>query len=272
VDSPAIAFGLQVVSGIGMVVVDVLALTSLQRSLADATLSRAVAAFDAVTTAAVLAASFVAAALLAHAGLTATLIALGLGVPALGVLALPLLRQVDRERLEVVEQRRDRVAALTRANLFEGAPQAVLERLAEVAEPLTLPARTILIRQGDPSDTLWILVRGSLAVRVTGDEAPARQFPTVSAPSYVGEVGLVRGVARTATVRTREECDLLRIDGSIFLDAVATAPPSGSLIQLTGTRWARTVRAGRAPTELTTAPLGFPPGAERPGGASMMTS
>jgi CRP-like cAMP-binding protein len=77
-------------------------------------------------------------------------------------------------------------------------------------------------------------------VRAKGDSPTARQLPTVTAPGYVGEIGLVRGVPRTATVRTREDSVLLRIEGSVFLDALETAPPSAAFIQLTGTRWART--------------------------------
>ncbi len=81
---------------------------------------------------------------------------------------------------------------------------------------------------------------GSLTVRAKGEAPQARQLPAVIAPGYVGELGLVRGVPRTATVRTREDSVLMRIDGKVFLDALDTAPPSAAFIQLTGTRWART--------------------------------
>ena len=95
------------------------------------------------------------------------------------------------------------------------------------------------MREGEPADALWVLVTGSLAVTSSSIE-PGGDLPDVVAPAYVGEIGLLRGVPRTATVTTREAATLLRIDGATFLDALETAPPSAAFTRLTGVRWART--------------------------------
>ncbi len=238
--TPAVAFVLQVASGIGMVIVDVLAITAMQRDLDGGVMSRVLGAFEAIVTAAILFASFVGAAVLSHAGLDAALYLTGIGIPAVAVLGLPILIRGDRRAAAQVAALEPWVEVLGRLDLFTGARRPVLEQLAKAAEEQSVPAGTVIIREGDTADALWILLSGSLAVEASVAGGPERALPTVTAPGYVGELGLVHGVPRTATVRTAEECDLLRIKGSVFIDALESAPPSTAFIQLTGARWART--------------------------------
>lgn len=246
VHSAAPAFLLQVVSGVGMVIVDVLAITALQRDLDGGVMSRVLGAFDAIITAAVLVSSFLMAAVLSNFDVGTALVVTGFGIPVLALLGLPLLVRGDRASAAEVARLEPRVDLLSRLDLFASTSRPVLERLAKAAEERQVPARTVVLTEGEAADALWILVTGSLTVRAKGDSPQARQLPAVTAPGYVGELGLVRGVARTATVRTREDSELLRIDGKVFLDALETAPPSAAFIQLTGTRWARTASGSAA--------------------------
>jgi len=240
VHAPVAAFVLQVVSGVGMIIVDILAITALQRDLDRGVLSRVLGAFDAIVTSAILLASFAVAALLSHSGVVVTLEVTGIAIPVLAVLGLPILVQGDRRTAAEAARIEPTVELLAGLDLFTGANRPVLERLAQAAEPRTVPTGTVLIRQGDPADALWVLVSGVLSVSAAADGGPSRALPSVVAPAYVGEIGLVRGVPRTATVRTEEDCELLRIDGAEFLRALESAPPSTAFVQLTGTRWART--------------------------------
>jgi MFS family permease len=240
VHSPSAAFVLQVVSGVGMVVVDVLAITALQRDLDGGVLSRVLGSFEAIITAAILFSSFVMAAVVAQHGVETALVITGIGVPLLAMVGLPLLVRGDRAAAAEVALLEPRVALLSRLDLFPSTGRAVLERLARAADEQHLPARTVVISEGATADALWVLVSGSLTVRAKGDAPVARQLPVVTAPGYVGELGLVRGIPRTATVRTREDSVLLRIDGQVFLDALDAAPPTATFISLTGTRWNRT--------------------------------
>ena len=80
----------------------------------------------------------------------------------------------------------------------------------------------------------------------TGDDGQSRELPPVTAPGYVGELGLLHDIPRTATVRTQQQSTLLRISGPDFLAAVATSRPSPSLVSVAGVRMARTqTRSGR---------------------------
>jgi MFS family permease len=240
IHSPAAAFVLQMVSGVGMVIVDVLAITALQRDLDDAVMGRVLGAFDAIVIAAILLASFLAALILAHGGLNVVLLVTGIGIPVVALIGMPLLVRGDRVTAAAVALLEPRVELLGSLDLLTGASRTVLERLAKAAEEREISAGTLLIRQGEVADALWVLVTGRLAVSASQPSGEVSAFPDVSAPSYVGEIGLVRGVLRTATVEAAVDSSLLRIDGGVFLAALESAPPSMSFVQLTGTRWSRT--------------------------------
>jgi MFS family permease len=247
VRSPALACALQVVSGAGMIIVDVLAITVLQRDLPRDVLSRVLGIFDTVVLAGILLASLGAGILLAHADVNVALIAVGVGIPAIALAGLRTLLRADRTSAAVAELLRPRVGVLSRLDLLAGADRNTLERLAGAADDVVLPAGRVVIQEGDEPDALWVLTRGELSVYARGDGPEPRELPPVIAPGYVGELGLLHGIPRTATVRTSQECALLRINSQDFLSALEASRPSASLLAVAGTRMARTQNRGLRP-------------------------
>ena len=237
---PAQAAALQAASGAGMVIVNVLAITSLQRDLPRSVLSRVLGILNTIVAGSMLLASLAAGILLAHAGLDVALIAIGAGFPVIGLLGLPALLRADRTSAAVAGRLRSKVTLLSGLDLLAGADRNTLERLAAAAEDVVLPAGSTLIREGDSADALWVLVRGQLSVEAAGDGGQPRELPPVAAPGYVGELGLIHGIPRTATVRTQQECTLLRINGEDFLAALQDSRPSASLLSVAGMRMTRT--------------------------------
>jgi len=247
VRSPALAFVLQAVSGVGMIIVDVLAITSLQRDLPGGVLSRVLGVFDTVVLGGMLLASLATGVLLAHADVTVALVAIGVGIPAIALVGLPTLLRADRTSAAVARQLRPRVELLSALDLLTGADRSTLERLAAAAEQVVLPAGRVVIHEGDDPDALWVLERGELSVCVDDGGPTPRELAPVTAPGYVGEIGLLHGISRTATVRTRRESTLLRIDGEAFLSALQAGRPSPSLLAVAGLRMARTPVGGPRP-------------------------
>jgi CRP-like cAMP-binding protein/predicted MFS family arabinose efflux permease len=239
---PVLAGALQVVSGVGMIIVDVLAITSLQRELPGDVLSRILGIFDTAVLAGILLASLAAGVLLAHADVNVVLLAIGAGIPALGLIGLPALLRADRTAAAAARRLRPRVAVLSMLDLLAGASRGTLERLAAGAEEVVMAPGTVVIREGADADALWILARGELSVSVSGDGTGPEELAPVLAPGYVGELGLLHGIPRTATVSTRTQSALLRIDGADFLSALQDSRPSASLLAVAGTRMARTPR------------------------------
>jgi MFS family permease len=237
---PWMAAVLQVVSGIGMVIVDVLGITSLQRDLPRDTLGRVLGVFDTVILAGILLASLATGILLADAGLDVALALIGIGVPVIGLIGLPTLLRADRTSAAATERLRPLVDLLSELDLLTGADRSMLEQLAAAAEEVSLPAGSVVIREGDEADALWVLTRGALSVSVAGDGPQPRELAPVTAPGYVGELGLMHGIARTATVRTSQDSTLLRIGGEDFLSALETSRPSPTLLAVAGVRLSRT--------------------------------
>ena len=237
---PALAAALQVLSGVGMIIVDVLAITSLQRDLPRDVLGRVLGVFDTVVLAGILLASLATGVLLAHADVNVALVAVGVGIPVLGLAGLRTLLRADRTSAAAAERLRPRVELLSKLDLLAGADRRTLERLAAAAEEVVMPAGQVVIREGDAADALWILADGELSVQAHGDGPEPRELPPVTAPGYVGELGLLHGIPRTASVRTCRDSTLLRIGGPDFLSSLQVSQPSPSLLSVAGTRMART--------------------------------
>ena len=113
-------------------------------------------------------------------------------------------------------------------------------RWATAAVEQEVPVGTVIIREGDEADALWILVTGTLGIEAGSPDGTTVELPDVQAPSYVGELGLLHSRPRSATVTTKQDSTLLRIEGTEFLNALEAAPPSVSLKTLAGVRLART--------------------------------
>lgn len=89
--------------------------------------------------------------------------------------------------------------------------------------PKRFDAGAVLFRQGDPSDVVILIRSGSAEVlRETGDDAIV--LGTVRAGEFVGEMGVLEGRARSATVRAAESVEAEMIERQAFLDRVSAEP------------------------------------------------
>jgi MFS family permease len=241
VHSPAIAVAIQVLRGASTLVVDVLAITSLQRAVPRELLARVFGVFFAFVLGAI-ALGVVITPLIVHAyGLNIALLTMALAPFALGVAGYPALLAIDRKTKARARELEPRVALLESLELFASASRPVLERLAAVATAATFERGTAIIREGDEAAALYVLVEGE--VRVTGrGEAGGeeRLLNVLTAPSYFGEIGVLGRMPRTATVTAVTDCRCDLIDGDALLDALTTTPPSSSLMQNASARLART--------------------------------
>jgi MFS family permease len=237
--SPVEGFFIQLVSGAGMVVVDVVAVTTLQRNTPRQLLGRVMGLALTALIAAQIAGSLVIGPIVQSVGVPDALAGVAIVVPAIGLaVCWPILR-ADRRLAAETSLIGERAAVLGHLDLFTGAGEPVLEQLAATASEVGLPAGAPLLVEGDPSDDLYVLVSGRLAVSA-GD----RPLPDVQAPGYVGELGLLHATPRTATVRAAEDSRLWRIPGADFLQALSSAESSPSLLAVADARLTRTPRAG----------------------------
>jgi MFS family permease len=234
------AMGLQLLSGIGMVIVDVLAFTALQRDLPRDVLGRVLGTVDMLILGSAVLASVLGSALYEQLGLGWALGVIGLAFPTIGLLGLPMLRGLDAEVGRKLAILGPITSLLDGLDLFAGAPRSLIEHLAESAVASTVAAGELVIEQGTPSDALWILAEGTLAVSAVREDGVRVELPDVVAPGYVGELGLMNRTVRSATVVAATECRVLRIPGDDFISALEGAQASPTMLGRAGVRLART--------------------------------
>lgn len=81
--------------------------------------------------------------------------------------------------------------------------------LIQVGSRTELPPGTILINEGQPADTLYILLEGALVVSVSALEG--RQIARLATGEVVGEMSFIDSRPPSATVQTLEESVVLAI-------------------------------------------------------------
>jgi Major Facilitator Superfamily/Cyclic nucleotide-binding domain len=207
----AVAYLALVVVGVGNAIEDVGLFTLLARSASPRSGGRVLGAAEFVIQAGLGAGSVAAPALLHSLGIRGTLALAGGG---LSVLALIHVRRFARfdQAVPAPGQEMDLLRGLA---MFAPLPLAVIELLADDLQPHDFPAGTVAMREGEVGDLFHVIVTGSAAVSVRGEARP----PLVPGDCF-GEIALLRGIPRTATVVANQSLRTLALDRETFLVAV----------------------------------------------------
>lgn len=232
-----VAVAIQILRGAATLIVDVLAVTSLQRSVPSEELARVFGVFWAFVLVAISLGALLTPLFVNHLGLNDALFTMALAPFALGLLGYMSLLRVDATASVTAKALAPKVAILEKLGMFETANRMVLERLASVETDLTFEPSTVIVSEGDAADAMYVLEDGEVEVRAHAEPGtPDRVICTLTAPNYFGEIGVIEGIPRTATVAAITECRCARIEGSDLLEALTVAGPSASLTGATRTR------------------------------------
>lgn len=98
--------------------------------------------------------------------------------------------------------------------LFQGLEELDLKKISEVVKQRTLPAGTCLFKEGDHGDAFYLLKEGTVEVYKSdnGAEKLVTKISHSDESNFFGEMALIEGVARNATIKTASECKVLEID------------------------------------------------------------
>jgi MFS family permease len=235
--SPSLVFAIQIVRGAATLVVDVMAITSLQRTVPSEELARVFGVFFAFVLGSICLGALITPQIVSAFGLNSALFIMAFVPFGLGLLGYRSLHRIDRAASLQARALAPRVAVLEQLDMFASASRLVLERLAEAESDVDFAASTPIIVEGDPADAMYVLTAGEVEVRSRGEQGgPERLICTLQAPSYFGELGVLGHFPRTATVTAMTDCQCARIEGPSLLEALNATGPSSSLVDLTTSR------------------------------------
>lgn len=103
--------------------------------------------------------------------------------------------------------------------LLMALPDEARHRLERAARLVEVPAGTLLIREGDPPGSAFVVRRGRLEVEVAG-----RVVRELGAGEVIGEIALLTGEQRSAAVRARRDSTVIEIPRDAFETMLHTDP------------------------------------------------
>ena len=108
--------------------------------------------------------------------------------------------------------------------VFGGGKPEILMALAEQATPLAYPAGAFLCRQGEPAAHVFVLTKGEVEVKVRAENGAEKLVARLAAPNVFGEMGVVTGEPRTASVIAASEVECYRLDKEAFQRVLKQRP------------------------------------------------
>ncbi len=131
-------------------------------------------------------------------------------------------RRVDLKRRE--EMRLAARASLDAVPILAPLSAAARDTIAKRMLVQDYGVGETVVGQGEAGDSMYILYRGSCEVLVKKGEAASIVVAALTAPAFFGEMSLLTGDPRTATVRTTEDSRLFAIDKGLFKEILSADP------------------------------------------------
>ncbi len=118
----------------------------------------------------------------------------------------------------------DLTATLSRVPLFRGLDDADLTYFSHCIHARTLPAGALVFVEGDAGDALYLVADGAVKVFVDTEAGREVLLSLERAGSYFGELSMIDGRPRSASVMTVERTRLLVITRAAFSRCLARRP------------------------------------------------
>ncbi|MAU00220.1 MAG: hypothetical protein CL608_24030 [Anaerolineaceae bacterium] len=107
---------------------------------------------------------------------------------------------------------------------LEALNESQLRQLANRTAVSTYTGGEQLVKQGDPGDSLFIIKSGSVSVYVRAEDGRSVYANQLNAGDFFGEMSLLTGEARAASIRANEETEVIIIDKEAFSNVLAQDP------------------------------------------------
>lgn len=112
---------------------------------------------------------------------------------------------------------------LRKSPLFEGLSDRELQQLVDEATPVSLRAGETLMKQGDPGDSAYVVLKGGLEIQKQSGPSVIK-IDVRNPGEIIGEMALLSNSPRSATVVAVTDSEALRISQEVFENLLSTSP------------------------------------------------
>jgi small-conductance mechanosensitive channel/CRP-like cAMP-binding protein len=131
---------------------------------------------------------------------------------------------LERRAKDTISEEREKARAILRDDpLFQCLDEEQLDSLLERSQVNRFGRGERVIEEGAAGDSMFVLLRGTAQVSVARNGAPIR-VGMLRAGDLFGEMSLLTGEPRTATVRAEHDCEVLEISKPVMSELLHRAP------------------------------------------------
>lgn len=127
---------------------------------------------------------------------------------------------------------------LQESHLFKCLDDGARRRILADSTVESFQQGEVIVKEGSEGQELYLIIDGTVRIQSAGISSEVLDFGQLSRGACIGEIALVTGTPRTATVAALEDCTMLRIDAALVRELMDQHPTFKRLLQA--------VTAGRA--------------------------
>ena len=109
---------------------------------------------------------------------------------------------------------------LKRVPLFSTFTEQQLSAVLAYVQHRRYPRNALIVRSGDETDALYIILSGRVKVLIQDDEGHEVILSIMGSHEFFGEMGLLDDQPRSASVETLEPCEMLRLSKAGFVSCM----------------------------------------------------
>ena len=113
---------------------------------------------------------------------------------------------------------------LAKTKLFSGLDEAQIADFAAIAAEQQFAPQEVVYNEGSAGDSLYIIAEGEFTVRTKDDDGAQVDVATLRAGTYFGEMEVVGGINRTASVVAKGEAKTYRFDAGALNQLLGNKP------------------------------------------------
>lgn len=127
----------------------------------------------------------------------------------------------------------DKVRVLHQMPLFASLSRRELQAVAKITKARRYRRHQVIIKAGDRGTALFLLTSGMVRVSIGGPRGKEHTLEVLYPRDFFGEMALLDGLPRSATVTALEESEVLTVSRKDFLACIRKMPQVGAKMIVT---------------------------------------